>query len=56
MSTFYFSNEVTYTQKMVAPIRPINTQVPIAMIEYRIGLDKPCSSVLEGLGISERKC
>ena len=42
---------------MVRPINPIiNTQPPIAMLEYRIGLDKTRSSVLEGLGISERKC
>ena len=41
---------------MVRPINPINAQPPIAMIEYRIALDKTCSSVLEGLGISERKC
>lgn len=27
-----------------------------AMAEYRIGLEKPCFSVLDGLGISEREC
>ena len=52
-------NERTYPQyfriqTMVRPISTINIQAPTAMIEYRVDLD--CFPVLDGLGISERKC